>query len=372
MLTGYYFITTDIDNKKAHSIQVLKTVESLNRAGCNIAIVAPRYKEKYDFNKTFQYYNIKHKFTIKLLFNFGFSIMGKAQIIFYNISAIFFLLRLKAKRQINFIYIRSEFLAPLVFIAKILQIPYFFEVHRTGKNKLGTFLKNRIVKNAKGIVAITNSLKQHYIKFNKNIVVAHCGFDEDVFYIEEEKYNLEKNIFKIGYVGSLGYTQGVQVAIKAMKYLPDCKLYIVGGNDKDRERLQNEATKSHIINVKFIGRIPYKDVVKWMKSFDILVITELRSDKGASSVKTYEYMACQKPIVATMTDANLEILHNKKNSIMIDMDNPKKLIEAINILKKNNYLRDAIANQAIIDSRKYIFKNRGLIIYRFIKSLIIN
>ena len=52
MLTGYYFITTDIDNKKAHSIQVLKTVESLNRAGCNIAIVAPRYKEKYDFNKS--------------------------------------------------------------------------------------------------------------------------------------------------------------------------------------------------------------------------------------------------------------------------------------------------------------------------------
>jgi len=80
---GYYLVNTDLFNKKAHSIQILKTVEAINKnSDINLTIIAPKYSSS-NLDELFAYHGIKNKFSIIFVKNFLFSGGGKTSFYFF-------------------------------------------------------------------------------------------------------------------------------------------------------------------------------------------------------------------------------------------------------------------------------------------------
>ncbi len=358
MKKGYYFINTNIDNGRAHTIQILKTVEVLNTKQ-GIEIVSPKYNSTYDNEEIFKFYGITKNIKINFLFNFGFSVMSKTQIIFNNFSAIIYLLSLKVRNKIKFIYFRSELFFPLLFIAKIIKVPYFFEIHRQEKNKRDYFIRNWLIKNAHGVVAINKELKENYKDLNQNILVSECGFDEKLFQFNEKKFNPNK--FILGYAGGLEKHHGVTMIIRAMEFFKAGELHIVGGNEAQIKSLKKIASE----NVKFFGKIPYINVSEKLYDADILILPQLREDLGAVSSKMYEYFSLGKPILASNTPSNLLNMEEGK-AVFYQKDDIDDFKDKLNMMINNfNYYKEK-AKSNISFSKRYSFSARGKKINKFI------
>lgn len=132
----------------------------------------------------------------------------------------------------------------------------------------------------------------------------------------EDKYDLiplelknkipKNNSFIIGYSGSLGRANAMESIVEAVKELDseNVSLVIVGdGNDK--KKLEKLAESSS--NIIFLGRIPKKQVLSFLRECDLLYFStkDLGIYKyGISGNKTFDYMYAEKPILLSAPTAN--------------------------------------------------------------------
>jgi len=113
-------------------------------------------------------------------------------------------------------------------------------------------------------------------------------------------------------------------------------------------------------------------MLSWSKAVDILVLpnsgkTEISRNR-TSPMKMFEYMASQRPIIASDLPSIKEIL-NENNAILVKSDDSEDLASNINVILKNQDFSDKILMQAYQDVQKYSWINRVKTILFFIKSL---
>jgi glycosyltransferase involved in cell wall biosynthesis len=80
----------------------------------------------------------------------------------------------------------------------------------------------------------------------------------------------------------------------------------------------------------------------------------------------FEYMASQRPIVASDLPSIREIL-NENNAVLIQPDNPKALAKGIESILKNPDFSAKISAQAYKDVQDYSWQKRTEKILEFIK-----
>lgn len=112
------------------------------------------------------------------------------------------------------------------------------------------------------------------------------------------------------YTGNLYAWKGVDTLVDAAVLVPEVLVYIVGGSDADRVQLMKRAKNSN--NVHFVGRVSHEEIPLWQSAADVLVLpntaTEEISAHHTSPMKLFEYMASQRPIVASDLPSIREIL----------------------------------------------------------------
>ena len=396
-----YISNSRIPTEKAYGIQIIKMCEAFSLQNNNLKLVLPTRKNKKFKNiDILKYYNIKNNFKIKKIKTFDpvflmklpDGVYIKFQLIFFSISSFFYLLFKKNKFVLNhppncsskeragvqddkrqvqgdiIFYTRDEYLLPLLqkFSNKVI-----WEAHTLPDNK-NKYLKywGKCYK----IISISQSLKNELvelgIKENK-IIVAHDGVDLNNFQKLKQKLNLAENKKVILYSGHLYDWKGAQVLADASEFLPDdCVIVFIGGNDIDIKNFKNK--NKILINKNKILVLGYKSpelIPKYLKSADVLILpnsAKYEKSKWTSPMKLFEYMASDRPIIASDLPNIKEVL-NENNAIFFKPDNSQDLAKKIESVLNNKNLVDKISQQAYQDVKNYTWDKRAKKILEFIK-----
>ncbi len=172
--------------------------------------------------------------------------------------------------------------------------------------------------------------------------------------------------FVCGFVGTFGKWHGLTYFAKALeqikKLIPNIMFLFVGDGDlrPEIDSILDEIDKKREFS-KITGLVPYTDIPQYMAACDILISPCISNDEGSemfnSPIKLFEYMGMQKPIIASRVGQQNDIFTDKENAVMIDEKRPDEIVEAIELLYKDNNLRNHIALNARKDVvEKYNWK----------------
>jgi glycosyltransferase involved in cell wall biosynthesis len=255
-----------------------------------------------------------------------------------------------AQRKNNltmFIRYHNAMLAPLV-LTWLFNIPlsmrsgpvladlYFFKKNPSKilflcmKWVLGLFYKK-----ASAIVTVTEKIKQSILKDFKldpsKIVVVPNAADTTLFFPEarnSKKWNLPENEFVFGFVGRIYETQGLGTVFHALGLLKNNKkkvplLFMVGEGDY-RPALESLSKELDIEDrIIWAGLIPHAEVRSAINSCDMMLAPFLKRSlelKGSSALKLWEYLACDKPILASASNDH-QFLDDLKLGKTVEPDN---------------------------------------------------
>jgi len=221
------------------------------------------------------------------------------------------------------------------------------------------------------IVSVTDRLKDELVRLysipENKIHVINNGANTDVFKpldLEQTKSRLKLENSKkyVCFVGNLAAWQGVEFLIRAspliLEKCPDARFLIVGdGVMKDSLM---KITSELRLSDKFIftGRIPYENVPLYINAADVCVapfIKERNSKIGLSALKTYEYLACGKPIVASSISGVRDLIESSGGGVSVAPENPEELAAAVVKLLLDENSRVLMGDKG----RRYVVENHS-------------
>lgn len=173
------------------------------------------------------------------------------------------------------------------------------------------------------------------------------------------------HVFTIGYAGHLYPWKGADLVLEAVTALPDTRGLIVGGQDgeTDLQRLRTLATTLDCASrVTFTGALPPTEVASRLGEADVLLLpnpASAISTSFTSPLKLFEYMAAEKPIVASDLPSIREVLRDGENALLVPPGNPPALTAAIRRLREDPGLAARLAAQARTDALDYTWDRRA-------------
>ncbi len=213
------------------------------------------------------------------------------------------------------------------------------------------------------VVTICDSLSDRYKNSNAEVKTIPYGVDLKAF-LRGNKSKLakfakqisssftEETKHVIGYVGALHRHVDVELLEAAAKMKKDWSWVFVGPIHTNVTRLEK------LSNLSFLGAKPHKELVYYIKNFDVCMIPYVNSPftQTVVPVKLNEYLAVGKPVVAT--DIPLVRKFNEKyNVINICTNDAKEFTSTINdcLIKTDDQLtienRKNVAQQSNWESK---------------------
>ena len=153
----------------------------------------------------------------------------------------------------------------------------------------------------------------------------------------------------------------MEIQLNAFKKIPNEKLIIVGGISKGdgAEKYSHYISRILPPNIKMLGRIDEKELIKLYSNCKGFITTALEEDFGLTPL---EAMASGKPVIAPNEGGYKETIIDGVTGKLIDDINPDKLVEAIKEvdreLKKNplKYKNACIKQAKKFDTKIFIKK----------------
>jgi glycosyltransferase involved in cell wall biosynthesis len=215
---------------------------------------------------------------------------------------------------------------------------------------LSKFLREKLYKRAKGIIAQTNFAKEIIYKQtgSKNIKV----IPNPVNVIN--KINCEQKN-RIVTVGRLSKEKGHNYLIEAFSFINDneWELSIVG-DGPERENL-NKLAESLGIKHKVLFSGHLRDFSKELSEAKIFVLPSLKEGFPNSLIEAMSLpIAC---ISSNCIAGPADIIENGINGILVEPASVEQLSKALDLLIQNESLRQKISNKAFEVRSKYGFQN---------------
>ena len=305
--------------EKAAAIFAAKNAEAFADQGFDVTFVAPA---RYDrIRRTPQEeWGIKENFRVRYLPIIDlFSVPFIRKIAFYvalisYTPVVGFYIYIK-RRTTAVVYSNEAF--PLA--AASLFCPTVYELHDFPQTLL--FVYQFLFKRVKLIVS-TNEWK-------RDELVRRFGVSPDIILIERnavdlarfpalskeearEKLKLKKDGRYVVYTGQLYVWKGADTLAEAAQKSPEIDFVFVGGVDSDLERFKKRW--QHVLNIHMVGQIAQEYVPLWQRAADVLVIPNTGKEEIAthytSPMKLFEYMAAERPIVASDIPSIKEIVND--------------------------------------------------------------
>ncbi len=308
-----YVTYANIPSKHAHSIHIMEMCSSLGKY-VDLTLVIPFFASHHVYpSDIFEYYGVKKTFKIKRIYVLDFLFFTRylhrlASLLFhlhdflFSFISLFYLLIVK--ERYNLIYTRDPHVA---FVFSFFK-PVIYETHAFTKSSFYHILERNMLKRILYIVYLTPYLKylyEIYYKFNTPSSVIHDAVNlKKVSNIKPKKLPKDKPI--IGYIGSvetLGSKKGIEIILDAAKEIKEAIFYIIGfKTDDEYKRYKALVEQRNLKNVILLKRLPHKEAISYLKSFDIALLPLPRTTFNAyftSPMKLFEYMAAKKCIIAS-------------------------------------------------------------------------
>lgn len=212
------------------------------------------------------------------------------------------------------------------------------------------YLNKKYVKEVNIIACNSNNTKTRLEKYlNKKSVVINPPIETSSF------YNNQNGDYWLS-VSRLIAHKRIGLQLKSFAKMPNEKLIIVGSYEQSKHflRYANYCKKIKPGNVEIKSWVPQKELINLYANCKGFITTSQNEDFGMNIV---EAMASGKPVIAPNEGGYKETIINGKTGILIDDINEEKIINAVNIIKKNpkNY-KTACLKQAEIFSTEIFIK----------------
>jgi len=135
------------------------------------------------------------------------------------------------------------------------------------------------------------------------------------------------------YSGLLGIKHGLETVIDAAALLRDREdvVFFIRGEGPRRDALEQQAQDLGLENVRFGGERPIEEVPYLLARADVCVTTLLPDPylEKIVSVKIFEYLACEKPVVGALRGEGARVLEASGGGIAIDPADARAMADAI-------------------------------------------
>ncbi len=362
-----YLSSLRLPTRNAHGFQVMNMCSAFSRSGAEVELLVP-----WRFNllkeEPFKFYGLKPTFEVKKL-----------------PSLDLYPLRFIPERISNFVQLFSFLVSARIYLwFKTFDVLYtregsaalffpslVYEIHMPEQMRAPGFVPKRII-------VITNYIKEELIKRglkSENILVAPDATDPTLFGKigkEEARRELGFPIDKhtVLYWGNFKPWKGVDTLAGAAHKLGDEFVVIVGATkESDLNRIKEKTAK--LSNVSIKGFQPPEELPKYLASADVLVLPNSAKDENSllytSPLKLFEYMAAERPIVASDLPSLREILNNR-NAVFFKPDSSESLATTIKMLLSHDELQKQLARQARKDVEEYTWDKRAKKILDFLRK----
>lgn len=144
--------------------------------------------------------------------------------------------------------------------------------------------------------------------------------------------------FVVTYVGAHGVANHlVQLLDSAEKIDNEKVLFQLIGDGMQKNWLKEEANRRSLSNVIFIDSIPKKEVFKYIIASDLgaSVLKRVETFKTIYSNKTFDYMACMKPVLLCIDGVSRRLVEDANCGVYAEPENPEAIAKAIKFYLNN-------------------------------------
>jgi glycosyltransferase involved in cell wall biosynthesis len=271
-----------------------------------------------------------------------------------------------------------------ILMAKKYRIPVLFRsldvLHQIVPHKLlefpTTVLERFVYTFVDRISAITPKLVEYTVKRGakpENCSYLPTGADADIFFHQPKdkqllaRLGLGENNLILLFSGTLynfsGLTKIIRAIPRYLSELPDLKLLLVGRGEQSDEliRLIGElGLEKHVIMTGFVD---YREVPKYINLADICInpfdVNEITNIIFPS--KVYQYLACEKPVIATKLTGMLDIFPlDKQNHGVYYFDTDADFFDIVCRIKNVKVKSSSPTLQEITTCLEQELKSMGL------------
>lgn len=339
----WYLADARLPGEAANTVQIMKMCAAFAACGCRVRLLARPSRLTND-GSLHRAYAVPNTFEIARSPRL---VPGRSHRDLWNIpftlSALPYLRW--NQRSFDLVYTRVPWLASW---AARLGMNVVFEAHRPlpCSGSLAMRFGTQFVKNAAGprfraLVAISEALANLYRPLGVpagKILVAHDGVDLERFTPTLSKQDARKRLRLdsdqpiVCYAGHLYAGRGTSELLECARRMPEVLYLFVGGSTRDLEKFQSGPGAEDRRNVRFIGFQPNSDLPAYLFAADVLAMpytTKTGSAQYMSPMKMFEYMAAERPIVATNFPSVREVLAHERNAVLVEPDSVDALAAGI-------------------------------------------
>lgn len=277
----------------------------------------------------------------------------------------------------SFVYTRSR---KIVIPLLKLGIPVLWERHELLPETLpddSSYLQILTSKNLLGFVTLSPQIAENYIGNgldSEKVLIAHSGVDTSIYLpylskkVAREQLSLAEDAKIIVYGGHLYEYKGITTILNTASEMPECKFILVGGWQKDVDRVKEICIEKGLQNVDLVGHVPQTKLGIYLYAADVLLLptsSNWELAQTTSPLKLFEYMAVKRPIVASALPNIMTVLRDRENALLAKPDDPLSFQGAIIELLENPSFAEEIAERAFEEVNKYTWENRAKIILQF-------
>lgn len=203
------------------------------------------------------------------------------------------------------------------FFATLLSRNVIFEMHDFPQRYL--FMHKLLFRRSRFVI-VTNEWKRNKLESQfgipkEKLIMERNGVDVAQFAAQNraaarDTLGLPDDMTMVLYTGHLYGWKGVDTLAQAATLLPESQIYIVGGTTHDLAQFKNRHID--VPNLHVVGHRPHAEMSLWQAAADVLVLPNTAKEEISthytSPMKLFEYMASERPIVASDVPSIAEAL----------------------------------------------------------------
>lgn len=145
---------------------------------------------------------------------------------------------------------------------------------------------------------------------------------------------LPKDKFIVGYAGTLGIANALDSFIRAANELKGYSeiAFVLVGNGKLKQRLQQQVEELGLTNVYFVDAIPKRQVQSLLKVFNVCYIGLTKDPLfrfGVSPNKLFDYLYAGKPILYAIDSGRYTPVTDSQSGIQIEPENVEHIVDGV-------------------------------------------
>jgi glycosyltransferase involved in cell wall biosynthesis len=335
--------------------------------------------KKVTWDDVAEYYGLKNRFSIKTFRNLYLKTGRFTKIGTMSMAgpmATYVLLEVLAGRLGNEDVIFGREYYPLYFLTEFFKLvpdercpDVYFEHHDPQKKRFETRFHSQI----DGLVSTTEGLAElmtdQYPITRDRILVEPNGVDrrsyDEIAQVDaRNRLNIPSDETLVVYTGHLFPDKGGETLVEAARGL-DATIYLVGGYPDDVDRVKRDAGNPD--NVVFTGFVDPSKIPLYQLAADVLVAPHTEdAPEILSPLKMFEYLAAERPIVASDWGTIREILTDNENALLFPCGDSDALRAAIERVLTSEGLADRLVTNARETAEYHTWERRAERVLSFV------